>query len=211
MKTIIVSGGTRPSKKLLENELVNSSYLICADSGANCLFDYGIIPDYIVGDLDSIDKTALEYFKKNNTVVLEYPPEKDYTDTELAFDTAFELGAKEIILLGSTGSRVDHMLGNLGMLLRCLKANISAKIRDDHNTIIIADKEVVIDSSCGKTFSLLAYFKNVHNLTIEGAKYPLRNFYLEIGNPITISNEFLEDRVKISFTEGILIVIFPRD
>lgn len=62
MKAIIVSGGSAPSRKLIEEEIDEDSILICADGGANCLYEYKIIPDYLIGDFDSIDKNVLTFF-----------------------------------------------------------------------------------------------------------------------------------------------------
>lgn len=211
MKAVIVSGGTPPSYGLIKQELRDSSCLICADSGANCLYKYNIYPDVIVGDLDSIHENALKYFECKNTNILKYPREKDCTDTEIALDKAIELGANEIVLLGNTGSRIDHLLGNLGMLLKCLKLDINAIIKDEHNSISISNKPIKIKGNIGDTFSLISYYENVENLSIMGAKYPLNNHYLEIGSALGISNEFLEEEVDITFTKGVLIVIFSKD
>lgn len=211
MKFVIVSGGTKPSLDLIKKELLNSDCLICADSGANSMYEYGIFPDYIVGDLDSIKEEALEFFNNTNTEIVKYPPEKDYTDTEIAVDKAISLGAKEIVLLGCIGSRIDHLMGNLGMLLKCLRKNILATMKDDNNVIMITNKNVTLNGHAGTTFSLAAYFSEVYNLTIKGAKYLLKDYFLKIGDPITISNEFLEEKVNIEFTKGILLIIFPTD
>ncbi|MCY6372366.1 thiamine diphosphokinase [Clostridium ganghwense] len=211
MKIVIASGGMPPSYDLLYEELKEASYLICADSGANYLYEYNICPDILIGDFDSIDIQVLNYFKDNHTNIIQYPPEKDYTDTEIAVNKALELNVDEIVLLGCTGTRIDHFLGNLGMLLKCLSKKVTAYIKDEHNTITIADKSLSIFGSEGETFSLAAYSENVENLTISGAKYPLNNYYLEIGSALTISNEFQDKEVKINFDEGILLIIYSRD
>ncbi|QGU95247.1 thiamine diphosphokinase [Clostridium bovifaecis] len=211
MKAVIVSGGTPPSYELIKQELQDSSCLICADSGANCLYKYNISPDIIVGDLDSIHEDALNCFRNKNTNILKYPREKDCTDTEIALDKAIELGANEIVLLGSTGSRIDHLLGNIGMLLKCLKLDVSATIKDEHNSIRVINKPIKVKGNIGNTFSLISYYEDVENLSISGAKYPLNNHYLEVGSALGISNEFLEKEVNITFTKGVLMVIFSKD
>ncbi|WMJ82091.1 thiamine diphosphokinase [Clostridium sp. MB40-C1] len=211
MKVVIISGGDPPSYSLISKELKEASYLICADSGANCLREYNISPDILMGDFDSIDEEVLNYFTNKGCEIIKYNPEKDYTDTEIAVNKAIELGCDEIVFLGCTGTRVDHVLGNLGMLLKCLRKNITSYIKDNNNIITITDKPIALYGEEGKTFSLAAYYNNVHNLTIIGAKYPLNKFYLEVGSPITISNEFLDEEVKISFDKGILLVIYSKD
>jgi thiamine pyrophosphokinase len=209
MKVVIVSGGIPPTYKLLSKELEKSSYLICADSGANSVYNYNICPNLIVGDLDSINENALNYFKDNKTPILRYSPDKDFTDTEIAIDKAIELGAKEIVLLGCIGDRIDHSLGNIGMLLKCLKLSILATIKDNNNTLLMADKNMTLKGNKGDTFSILPYSNNVYDLSITGAKYNLESLDLEIGSALTVSNEFLEEEVQVTFTKGILLVIFP--
>jgi len=84
MKVIIISGGSPPPKELLIKEISDDTFLISADSGANCLYLYNIKPNLLVGDFDSIDEKVMEYFIKNNCEIDVYPKEKDFTDTEIA-------------------------------------------------------------------------------------------------------------------------------
>ncbi|HZK70580.1 MAG TPA: thiamine diphosphokinase, partial [Clostridia bacterium] len=135
MKVIIISGGNPPSKELLIKEITGDTFLIGADSGANCLYCYNVKPDLLVGDFDSIDKKVLDYFKKNNCIIETYPTEKDFTDTEIAVEKALCMKPNKIILLGCTGSRVDHLLGNIGMLKICLENGVDACIKDENNYI----------------------------------------------------------------------------
>jgi thiamine pyrophosphokinase len=211
MKVVIVAGGEPPSEELLLEELVHSSYLLCADSGANCLFKYGINPDYLMGDFDSIDKEVYEYFIEKQCNIETFKKDKDYTDTKLAVLKAIELGASEIVFLGCTGSRLDHTLGNLGFLKECLKLNIKATLKDAKNSIEISDKPLIINGMLGQYFSLLAYSECVKDLTIKGAKFELIDYDLKLGDPLTISNEFSNQNVEINFSSGEVLIIFSKD
>ncbi|MFL0249902.1 thiamine diphosphokinase [Clostridium neuense] len=211
MKVVVISGGKEPSKELLMKEIKNCDFLICADSGANCLHKYNIRPNILLGDFDSIAIEAFEYYKNNCVNVLKYPKEKDFTDTELALSEALKLDVTEVVFLGCTGTRLDHLFGNMGLLLRCVKKGIKACIKDDNNTIFIIDKTCILSGEKGEMFSIQAYMNEVENLSIEGAKYPLKNYNLKFGDPRTISNEFLDGSVKISFEEGYVIVFKSRD
>ena len=206
MKAVIISGGNPPSIELLKEELKEASILICADSGANCLFQYEIIPSYLIGDFDSIKPEVLNYFRSSKSIIEKHPIEKDDTDTQLALKKALEINTNTIVFLGCTGSRLDHTFGNLGMLLQCINLGIKAYIRDDNNTIWLTDKSVDISGKASEYFSLLAYGSDVDNLTIQGSKYNLYNFTLRLGSSLTISNEFIENKVNISFTSGILMI-----
>jgi thiamine pyrophosphokinase len=211
MKAIIVSGGNPPAEDLLFQEMKEDYIILSADSGANCLYRYGVIPDYLMGDFDSIDQNILDYFIQKNCKIVKFPRDKDYTDTQLALHMAFDLKADKIIFLGCTGSRLDHTLGNIGLLLECLKRNIEAAITDEKNVITIKNKAFEMKGNKGELFSILAYTGPISNLYIEGAKFELNNFFLPLGNPVTISNEFLADNVRVTFSEGTMLVIRSRD
>lgn len=211
MKAVIISGGNSPSERLLNKELKNAQIIICADSGADCLYKYKILPSYLIGDFDSISDSALKYFKEKGSIIEEYPREKDFTDTELAIEKAIELDCSEIALLGCTGTRLDHFMGNLGLLLRLTKRKKKAYIVDDNNKIFIIDESKDIVGEHGKNFSLQAFDKTVKNLNIKNAKYELKNYDLNIGDPRTISNEFLSEKVKLTFDSGNLLIMYCKD
>ena len=115
MRAIIVSGGTPPSEKLLKSYIQEGDFIIGVDKGCNALVEYDIHIDLALGDFDSINKEVYEILNSKNTHILTYNSEKDYSDTHLGYITAIENGADKIFLFGATGTRVDHMLGNLGL------------------------------------------------------------------------------------------------
>lgn len=211
MKVIIISGGNPPSKELAIQEITEDSFLIAADSGANCLYHYNMMPDLLLGDFDSIDKKVMDYFKESNCTIDIYPTEKDFTDTEIAVKRALSMKPNEIVLLGCTGSRVDHLLGNIGMLKICMQNGVNACIKDENNNIRLIDASTSLNGAAGEIFSLQAYGDEVIGLTIEGAKYSLNNYDLKIGESISISNEFASNIVKLKFKSGTLMIILSSD
>lgn len=211
MKVLIVTGGSKPNNKLLLQKYEESELVIAADSGCNVLYENGLMPNMILGDFDSVDKSILEKIKKSKIEVKVYNPEKDYTDTELAVYKAIELGATEIAMLGATGSRLDHVMANIGLLNLLLDKGIKATITDSNNEIFIINKNTVLQGVFGETFSLQAYDGVVKKLTIKNAKYELKDYDLKVGSPLTVSNEFLHGNVEISFESGKIIVFYTRD
>lgn len=211
MKSIIISGGKAPSEKLLKKELSECDYIVCADSGADCIYKYNIKPDIILGDFDSVSNEAFEYYKNLCKEVIKYPREKDFTDTELALKEALKVKPDEIVFLGCTGTRMDHFMGNLGLLDRCVDKGVKSYIKDDNNTIFIIDKTTTLYGNKGDLFSVQAFMNEVINFSIYDAKYPLNNYNLKFGDPRTTSNEFLDKPVTISFDSGKVIVIRAKD
>lgn len=211
MKAIIVSGGKAPSKQLLLNEIKNSNLIIGADKGCEVLYNYNISPNYILGDFDSADKDIIKAMEVSGCEKNKYKKEKDFTDTEIAFNLAVEKGAKEIVLLGGTGTRYDHSLSNLGLMLKALKMSIILKIIDDNNIIFLTDKSMILKGNKGDTISFHAYCECVKKLNICGSKYDLINYDLCLGDGLTTSNEFIGNDIKITFDSGILMVLYTKD
>ncbi|MBC8062611.1 MAG: thiamine diphosphokinase [Clostridiaceae bacterium] len=211
MKAVIIGGGIPPSKELLEEELSDADVLICADGGGDCLYKYNKVPDYLLGDFDSINKEVLEFFMHSNCVIETYPAEKDCTDSEICFNKAIELKVSSITMLGFTGSRLDHFLGNLGLLKKSLDYGVKSIIRDNNNKIFIINEGCTVLAEEGKFISLQAYSDVVENLCLVGVKYPLRDYMLFKGDLRTISNEFVSKDTLISFDLGLLLIIIALD
>lgn len=212
MKAVIFSGGQIPSIDIVREELQDTDFIMCADKGAEILYKYGIEPDEIIGDFDSIDKSIFQSFQNKNISIKKFPPEKDATDTFIALEEVLKRKVDEVVLLGATGTRIDHVLGNIGLLVECLKYKVKCYIRDDHNIIFLTDKKITLTYKGYKYFSLLSYGEKVRELTIKGGKYPLNNYELQLGESLAVSNEFSMDKsVDIDFKSGLLLIVQSRD
>ncbi|MBF0202067.1 MAG: thiamine diphosphokinase, partial [Desulfamplus sp.] len=132
---LIVANGTISDDALLTSLVQNSHFIVCADGGARHLRRVGISPDFLVGDMDSIQRDILDENIAGHVKLRSYPSRKDNSDTELAVDLAIEQGASRIVLTGVTGTRMDHTLANIFLLKRILSMGIPACIVDDHNEI----------------------------------------------------------------------------
>lgn len=210
MKAVIVSGGNEPSKDILIKIVNESDIIIGADRGCEVLWKNKIIPNIIVGDFDSVDKEIYSKYR-GQSKEFTYNPEKDYTDTDIAFNKAVEMEVDSITLLGCTGTRMDHTLANIGLLKKAMDKKVYCEIIDNNNKMFLINGETVFKGKKGETISFLAYFQKVENLNIIGSKYPLYNYNLEIGDSLTVSNEFLEEEMKVTFDNGILLVNLSKD
>ena len=213
MDVLIVSGGTEPSKELLLEYKNKVSFIIGVDKGCNVLYKYNMTPNLIVGDFDSGDLKVVEYFKNTGIEVRKYSTHKDYTDTHLAYNIAKELGdVKKIYLLGATGTRFDHSLGNLGLFLNSLEDEIDLEIVDDNNIMFIVDRKTTIKNRKNKVLSFHGLSDEVRNFTIKNAKYELERYNLKLLEPRAICNEFLDgEDVQIDFDSGKILVMLTND
>lgn len=211
MKAVIVTGGRKPSKELLLKYIDKDDYIIGVDSGCNCLYDYNIHPDIILGDFDSVDKEVIKYFEGKDIKELTFNKEKDYSDTQLGYEKAKELGYQNIIIFGAIGSRMDHSLGNIGLMFDALKSDIKLEIIDENNRIFLINEETVLKGNYGDTLSFIPMSDKVSGVTIKGAKYLLNNYDMTLLEPRALSNEFLNEDITISFKSGVIMVIYSRD
>lgn len=211
MRAVIVTGGNPPSKDLLLQYLKEDDYLIGVDSGCNALYDYNLIPNLILGDFDSAKKQVIDYFVDKGVRVAKFEPEKDYTDTDLGYFYAKEAGAEKILLFGATGSRLDHMIGNIGILLKAFKENTKFEIIDDNNRMFIIDKPSTLKGNFGDLIGFHAISEVVKKVNIRGAKYDLTDYDMTLFEPRAICNEFLGEDITISFESGKILVIYSRD
>lgn len=209
-RVIIVSGGKHPGEALFNSLYDSSTKVIGADSGAEFLKKNGIMPDLLLGDFDSIQEETLIYFE-GKTRIIRYDAEKDFTDTEAAYEEALKLLPDEIYFLGCTGSRLDHFIGNLSLLEKAMKQGIEAYLMDDHNKIFFMDRPGFIRKDFGDYISFQAFRGPVTGFGVEGVKYPLWDYELHMGDPRNVSNEFLDERAEVTFKEGILMVLMTKD
>ena len=171
-----------------------------------------MIPDYILGDFDSIDNIVLEIYITEKIKINELKPEKDFTDTEEAINLAIKLKSSEFVIIGAIGTRIDHVKANINVLKIALDNNIKAKIINEHNEIELINNELIIEkNNLYKYISIMPLTTQVEGITITGMKYPLENYTLTIGNSLGVSNEQIEKTAKIKVKDGILIVIKSRD
>lgn len=212
---LIIAGGTIDFEFALAYiKQYKFDYYIAVDNGLAYMERLGLLPDVIVGDFDTAkDELVKRYQKLANITVIDLIPEKDETDMESAIDYTSRMKYNKVVLLAAMGGRFDHTLANLHMLYRLLKHGIEGRMVDECNCIYLiqASHTLKKDELYGRYISLLPFTSEVNNITLEGFKYPLVNDCLRAGNSIGISNEAVEKECKITFKEGVLIVIEAQD
>ncbi len=188
--------------------------VIAADSGLRFCVETEIMPDVILGDFDSAAPDDLLYFERRAPErIRRFPREKDETDTELAVTCALEAGAGRITVLGGTGCRVDHMLGNIHLLYRILEEGAEGFLVDPYNRIRLIRKSLTLrrEEQFGTYVSLVPFTSVVEKLSLTGFAYEVEDFTLRSGTSRGISNEIRAEEAIIAFREGILLVTESRD
>jgi thiamine pyrophosphokinase len=217
MNCVIIAGGTldttrtRSWSRQIQALLKTADLIIAADSGASLMKKSGYLPHVIIGDLDSIDPDTLAFFRKNQVPVHSHPSRKNSTDTELCVEYARENGATRITLLAATGTRLDHTLANILLLLPMADAGISARILDEKNELQVVTDRVDLTGTPGDLVSLIPLTPTVRGVTLKGLSYPLENHTLVMGSTLGVSNFFSGSTAQISIRSGTLLVVRSMD
>ena len=226
MRVVIVGGG-RTEDEILKDQCLyegaKNAYVIAADAGTAPLLQNNIIPDYVVGDFDSIsDKSQIDRLEGMGTEVRRLNPVKDDTDMEAALTRAYELLEKDqgdaglefqITILGATGTRLDHVLGNMSLLKQAYDRSYRACLIDANNRIRLMGPGDRLDikrsSQYGKYISVIPFYESI-NISMQGFFYPLDHFDMTHDNTLGISNQLTEDG-SISLHRGYALVVESLD
>jgi thiamine pyrophosphokinase len=189
------------------NQINQSDLLVAVDGGLQHVVNSGLVPHIIIGDLDSIDLTDLDYFEHNNVDIKKFPIKKDETDLELAVDYVLSLGFEEIIILGATGGRIDHFLGNFLFFSNPKYLDINIKILTKNSEVFYCKSKQMIEGASGDIVSLIPISEVVSGVKTTGLMYPLDGEDLFRWKSRGISNQMIHQTAKIEFGLGELLCV----
>lgn len=197
MRAVIIGSGDIKNYDFIKSRISNGDLIICADGGYNHARNMDIMPDVLIGDLDS----ASGYDDVKNR--LEYPVRKDFTDGELAVMYANEHGCDEIVLAGMTGNRLDHTIADIMLLAHCKKGVLI----DDNNEIYLLRDKLIIEGYRGQTLSIVPITGDAEGVSTSGLEYPLNAETLHFASTRGISNVMTAEKCEITIEKGLALVI----
>lgn len=199
MKIAIIANGTLKDIPFHRNILQNVDKIIAADGGLNNCHSLGIVPDHVIGDMDSVDHKILD--KATTDIIVD--PDQGKTDTQLAITLAESFSPDEIILLCAIGSRLDHTLANIQVL--------TPKIRmvDPNNDIRVVTDSLDLEGNEGDVVSVIA-LTDIEGLSYDGLKWEMKNENVKNGW-IGVCNKILHANARISLRQGKVLVIRAKD
>jgi thiamine pyrophosphokinase len=184
--------------------LEKATLTVAADSGLLLARDFGVKPDYIIGDMDSLpDPAVLDEYEA--TRVLRYPREKDYTDTELALRLAREKGCDELVIVGGGGGRMDHFLALYSLFHR--KAPPAAWLTDKDEILLITSGYTFCGCA-GRLISLFPVGKAPVRMRSRGLAWSLDGLEWTTGDA-GISNIIADNYAEIQILSGALLLMRP--
>ncbi len=200
---VLLLGGAEVPVGQLHSQLARGFALVAADGGANQLLGSEVIPDAIIGDMDSLTHRD-NWARRCHTRQI---AEQNSTDFEKCL---YSTRAPWYLALGFCGQRLDHTLESLHLLVRYLRTHNVMLLSED-DVILVCDESVQLEMSPGTRLSIFP-LSDVSFTSSSGLLYPLHGLKMAIGSAIGTSNSVSESTVRIDVepdSEGCFALIAP--
>lgn len=199
VRTVILANGQYPSHAVPVRSLEAADLIVCCDGAAEKLAAHGQEPGIIIGDLDSVSPELKRKYKS----ILVTDGDQETNDLTKAVKWCVSQGIKEVVILGATGVREDHTLGNIS-LLADYNNDIKAIMLTDTGSFRVFNHTVTIESSPGQQVSLFSLDPGLA-VTSSGLRYPLQNLKLTSWWRGTL-NEAAGNSFTLEFEYGRIII-----
>lgn len=208
-RTIVVANGDPPSATDMRRWWRPGDRIVAADGGAKSILSLGLVPDVIVGDMDSLDVESRDRLARQGCRLVAHPADKDETDLELALLLAVAEGATEIVLLGALGGRLDQLLANILLLTLPQLAAVSVKLVTNKQEafVVRGGEEVTVEGQVGDTLSLIPLSGDARGVYTQGLKWSLAGDTLLAGPARGVSNVVVSLPVSVRLKAGLLLVV----
>jgi thiamine pyrophosphokinase len=205
-ETVIIANGKFPDHPLPLGYLLRAKRVICCDGAADSLIDFGLVPDAIVGDCDSVNKKIAEKYHDRLFV----DNDQETNDLTKAVKWCSVRGYKDIVILGATGKREDHTLGNISLLVE-YATFVTIKMVTDAGIFLPVLESTKIETRKGQQVSVFSIDPLIE-ITSSELKYKLNNKRLTNWWCATL-NEAEGKSFTLEFSHGRLIVFlkFPDE
>lgn len=165
--TVILANGTFPGHPVPVLFLHQASRIICCDGATDNLLEHGLSPDFIVGDLDSLSPGLQSRFSH----CLHHDPDQNTNDLTKAVNYCIQMQWTEITILGATGKREDHSIGNISLLTE-YAANANVQLITDYGVLTPLLKSERFECFAGQQVSIFSLTPGTI-FSFHGLKYPL--------------------------------------
>jgi thiamine pyrophosphokinase len=210
--TVVVVTGAAGLDPEAVRAVAGADRIVAADGGLDHARAAGLVPDVLVGDLDSVSAAGLRWAEANIPIE-RHPADKSATDTELALQRAVAMQPTRVVLIAARGDRLDHAIAAVGALGAAELAAVPAVEGwwgDDQLLIGRPGRSVHVARPAGTTFSVLALHGPCRGVTVSGSRWPLTDADLGSMFGLGVSNEVVDPPARIDVAAGVVTVIVPR-
>jgi thiamine pyrophosphokinase len=200
---VLVANGRFRWNAELADRAASAPVLLAADGGANALAELGLRPNAVVGDLDSIRPGVRRWVGEDRMVLR---PDQDRTDLDKALEFALEeRGLDGVTVLGALGGRIDHAIGNLGLLAQRAMGNRMPFVGPDHRVVAVREPTELV-AEPGETWSFWTFDPGVR-VSLEGVRWPVTERPLDVGGRPSISNQAVATSVAVGPVGGAVVAM----
>jgi thiamine pyrophosphokinase len=184
-------------------------WIVGADGGAAQALAWGLIPQLVIGDMDSLTNQDRVALTSQGCEFVVHPRAKDETDLELALTYVGRQGVREIVILGALGGRLDHTLANVLLLTLPQLDGTSVRIVNDGEEALLvrSGETATFEGEIGDLVSLLPLGGDVHGVTTSGLAWALQGDTLRFGFSRGVSNEMMASVARVEVERGYLLVV----
>ena len=201
LKIVILANGLFPMARQGLDLLKTADLLICCDGAADKLIDFGMSPHVIIGDLDSVSEEVKEQYAS----ILIHSDDQESNDLTKAVHHCIEKGYPSVFILGATGLREDHTLGNISLMMEYYP-RIEVQIISDYGIFFLVQSGEQVQSAVGEKISLFSIDNRV-SVSSTGLKYPLND--LQLSNWYRASlNEATADHFTPIFESDLPLIVY---
>jgi len=209
-RTVIFANGEVTDPIAVRARLRSGDWLIAADGGLRHLQALGLAPHLLIGDMDSVDPSEREALEQQGTQLLVYPADKNETDLELALLHARAQGARDLLVIGAFGGRLDQTLANIALLAMPELRECSACLTDGRTDAVLVRGTLRLQGRIGDQISLLPFGQEARGVRTTGLRYSLLGETLQAYRSRGVSNEMIAPATEIALESGLLVCIHSR-
>lgn len=209
-RLVIFANGLVPDPDRIRALLREKDVLVCADGGTRLALVLDVLPEVVIGDLDSIAGADRARIESAGIPLREYPHDKDETDLELAVQYALERKPAGILIVGALGGRLDHTVANIAMLSDSRLEGIDCRLDDGVEEVMLCRGQARIDGRADDLVSLIPWGNPVTGVRTQGLRWPLVGETLYSHKTRGVSNEMLGEAAEVSIAGGLLLIIHTR-
>ena len=212
VRVAIFLNGSPDSPDLLRYVARRADLIVAADGGARYALGAGIVPDLVVGDMDSLGEDLAREVERRGASLERHPVRKDKMDGHLAVLAARERGATTADLVCALGGRLGALFAVTHILLAAERIGLCSTVVAERGRIfVIEDGSRTVLGVQQDSVSIFPLAGPATGVTLEGMGYPLENATLEPGDTLGFHNELIGKEARISVREGALLVVHETE
>jgi thiamine pyrophosphokinase len=212
VRAAIFLNGSPDSSELLRRVAGFADLIVAANGGTRYALEVGVVPDLVVGDMDSLGEELMLELDRLGASLERHPVRKDKMDGQLAVLAARERGATAADLLCAVGGTLGALFSVPQILLAAERIGLRSTVVADRGRIFVVEAgSRTVQGDPQDSVSIFPLSGLATGVTLESMEYPLENASLEPGDTLGFHNELIGREASVSVEEGALLVVHETE